>query len=101
VKCFSTQGFELKIRQNTQPTEVDRLTETLSRMRTYSAKSHRAEQSTEVAQVEAAALTPSVPECFYPQHQGLKKEGRTARAHNLTVKHSVFKLAVMGRLISG
>jgi len=70
-------------------------------MRSHSKRAHRAEKDPEYALVETNASTVSAPECFYPQYQGLKKEGRTAMARNLTVKHSVFKLAVVGRLIRG
>lgn len=46
-------------------------------------------------------VTLPAPECFYPQFQVSKVEGRQAKANNYDVRHSVYKLVVFARAIQG
>ena len=55
------------------------------------------EENQTVQYVEHAAM----PECYYPKFEKVNVEGKTCKANNFKIRHSVWKLATVARAIKG
>lgn len=53
------------------------------------------EEESSVEFVERVAM----PECYYPQYEKVVIEGKTCKANNFGIRHSVYKLAAMARVV--
>ena len=42
-----------------------------------------------------------MPECFYPKLEKVNVEGKTCKAANMNIRHSVYKLAIAAKVING
>ena len=55
------------------------------------------EEESNVEYIEQVAI----PECYYPQYEKVVIEGKTCKANNFNIRHSVYKLATMAKVVNG
>lgn len=94
---FST--FQIKFNKNENVTELDCLKSKLEPFKNPYPSSTATDDVAETAAL--TAVQAHAPECFYPQYQTVKEEGKIAKANNYNVRHSVYKLVIAAKAIQG